>query len=56
VTSEVQCSLTVEVRFAWWFWPYVHALVFFCHLHGMEPDWDSLAAKIERAARVKVIA
>ena len=43
MTTE-RLSVVVRVRYRWWFWPYLWALVFFCRLHDAQPrpetvDW-----------------
>lgn len=48
-----QQSFTITVRFAWWLRPYLSVLVFFCLLHGSEPDYDRLGRMIARAVRLR---
>ena len=44
----------VEIRFAWWLEPYLHTLVFFCHLFGTLPDMAKLERVIRRAIRLRI--
>lgn len=34
--------IELRCRFAWWLFPYLHLLAFFCGLHQAEPRWDRL--------------
>ncbi len=45
---------TIEVHLAWWFYPYVYTLKFFCLTFGMEPDWEKVDRVIKRAARFRI--
>jgi hypothetical protein len=48
-------TLTIEVRLAWWLWPYLGALFLFCRLTAGAPDEAKLAKVIGRAMRVRVV-
>ena len=48
-------SIKLEVRVAWWFFPYLHTLIFFCFLARSEPDWEKLSKVIARALRVRAV-
>ena len=46
-------TISVRIRWAWWFWPYIWGIEFFWRL-GCEPDTEKLARMIGRAMRLKV--
>jgi hypothetical protein len=46
-------SITLEVRLAWWFWPYFETLIALCLVLGTEPDPDKLERMIVRAIKVR---
>jgi hypothetical protein len=48
-------TVKLEVRVAWWFDPYLRALIFFCFLTRSEPDWEKLHRVIARALRVRAV-
>ena len=44
-------TITVSIRLAWWFVPYVRLLVFFCNVSGGAPDPDKLRRIFKAAVR-----
>lgn len=46
--------MQISVRVAWWFWVWMHALIFFCLLMDREPDWNKVQAMISKAIKLKV--
>lgn len=46
-------SITVRIHVAWWVWPYVHTLCFFCNLMGTVPDTDKLEKVLRRGIKIK---
>lgn len=47
-------SIKLQVNFAWWFKPYIKALMFVSLITGLEPDEAKLQRAIKRAVSVKV--
>lgn len=46
-------SIKLQVKFAWWFKPYIKALMFVSLITGLEPDEAKLQRAIKRAVSVK---
>lgn len=44
--------IVVEVRVSWWLRMYLRGLEFFCRLHGTEPNWEKVKAKIKAGVRI----
>lgn len=44
-------NLTIQIRLAWWFIPWLRGLLFFCGLMGREPDLKKVQAMVKRAIR-----
>lgn len=50
-----QCSVTVVVKWAWW-WPlYIHGLATVCAITGGQPDWAKVQRVCQRAMRVHLV-
>jgi hypothetical protein len=41
--------IKLQFKIAWWFRSYVKALIFFCQLHGTEPDENKLKKVLSKA-------
>lgn len=49
-------TVAIQVRIAWWVWPYVAACVMFAMLHGLQPNADKIARFVARhGMRIKVL-
>lgn len=48
------CTITIRVRVAWWFHPYVKTLAFFAWLMQSQPDMDKFHALVMRATSIEV--
>lgn len=48
-------KVTLHVRLAWWFNPYMHVLFFFCDIHKTEPSAAHLEWIAAKAIRVKPV-
>ena len=48
------CSITFEVRLAWWVRPYLYALVLFALIHGVQVDEQKASRVIMRGLKLKV--
>ena len=45
-------TLSIELKMAWWFWPYAYCLAVWCAITGIEPDEKKLSRVIDRAIRI----
>lgn len=48
-----QVTISLRVTVAWWLKPYLTALLFFCRLHGIEPDEEKMRRVIAKAITVR---
>lgn len=48
-----EATFTIRVSIAWWLWPYLDLLCFFCWVMDREPDEEKLERTILRALRVR---
>lgn len=46
-------TMMVEVRLAWWFWPYANTLIFLCDFFCATPDIERFVGMAERALQVR---
>jgi hypothetical protein len=46
--------IVVKIRVSWWLRMYLRGLVIFCRLHGTEPNWEKVQAKVKAGVRVSV--
>lgn len=51
-----EVSIKLQVHIAWWFWPWVYTLAFFCRLMDGEPDPAALERMLKRAVSFRVAA
>lgn len=47
--------LTIQIRYAWWFRPYINTLGFMLAITGLSPDPSRLERVISRAMRAHVV-
>lgn len=47
-------QIQVEIYIAWWFPLYLRGLLFFCQLHGSEPDMVKVERMVQRAIRTRL--
>lgn len=46
-------KLTITIKFAWWFKPYIYTLATICALFNCEPSEAHINSVIDRAIRFK---
>jgi hypothetical protein len=47
-----QCSITLDVKVAWWVRPYIQTVAIFAALTGLQPDAKKVARTVTRGVRV----
>jgi hypothetical protein len=52
--AAAKCSITVKVSFAWWVFPYLHALTAFAFITGCTPDIEKVHRIIQRGMKLQV--
>lgn len=48
-------TVMIELRWAWWFMPYIKTLIFFCQITGGYPDTEKLERIVARAAKTRIV-
>lgn len=47
-------KFTVEVKWAWWVWPYIRTVQLFAALHGLKPDVAKVTETVMRGCSITI--
>lgn len=48
-------TMTIKIKFAWWFKPYAYALIIWQHFGGRAPSEEHVKRMVERGATPYVV-